>query len=943
MEKKNLFMLAALALIALVVFIAMLTIRYGEKAEEVISTGEKNTYGDEILSQEPSEETAFFSADDAQTTQFPETAGLSVELMDDYSNYIEMGENNILDLEQRKKTLNPALTKIADEKIIRLKKAVDIIKNYQKENPDILNIDPDLIRQDKSGNINLKESIYEINHRGYWGDDSYILGQIEEGRTIIPVTAASDAEADNQLTAQAFRVISNAEEEEPHFSKEIVYTCLKDELKNYKDLLKEKKLLIFYVEGSLYDSISGKLSRYADEIMSESEYCVTARICSDCSRHDIRDELRYTYNDPGLYKELAGAVLFGDIPLTWFRVYQHEIADGVNTFVTDMFYMDLDGEWITEDGTRCMFDDYCANHYNDKDTDDCNNDNYCYCQFWTDDNICLTCLPDVDCESIEIEEECKKNDYVCWWKTEDDLQFVEHNGDRSAEIFVSRINPLADDDYDQSKTISKFLDKLSKIKTGKIFLDHNAVWVDYLDGLPEQTIIDSLQNLYPNSFDDKYQYFKSADGSVVKKAGNVYESFYQNSELAFFETKGNQYVIDFPEDGDMGGNEISVIKPRFFILILQGSPVNMLDSDSFLGRKFLFYDNSYVSSLLAGNTYTSTLDPSLIIDALSAGQDIGNAFKTEINERIARGEENNAWTAKDNYLKDYGNILIGDPTMKTNYYKAESAKVYSRKIKESCYEDEENTEDCCSYKKNKEDCICAFCEWGYPGFWSYVFGEKTCIKKSNFFSRFIKKEKCADNTLYSEDLMKYCGVCRINSKHKIYEEGENCDEAFIMEEINPLLFPDKDGNYYACFQGEWKKSECKASLVTENYYDENFYSYADRRAVIKDEEYNLMVTDDESCFPVHDKTSLKRCSNLEWSDCTGCYTYWSYYNSEGEGEWEGYRYAYWPENSKFGTMMAYIYEADKDKCYPVEGQFFQAKCTNPTAGIWEICPEPSDN
>jgi hypothetical protein len=108
------------------------------------------------------------------------------------------------------------------------------------------------------------------------------------------------------------------------------------------------------VSSSVYEPLKGRLERWIVDVQ-KTGFQVIEKTINNESASEIRTLLRNI-------ADLAGAFMIGDIP---YVVYEttYEQPEGVShyeTFPTDLYYMDLNGEWIDANGNG-LFDDHKGN------------------------------------------------------------------------------------------------------------------------------------------------------------------------------------------------------------------------------------------------------------------------------------------------------------------------------------------------------------------------------------------------------------------------------------------------------------------------------------------------------------------------------------------------------------------------------------------------------
>lgn len=93
-------------------------------------------------------------------------------------------------------------------------------------------------------------------------------------------------------------------------------------------------------DSGIYDLIyESSLKRYISDLEAEN-YDVTLTTCVDSTPEELREHLRNFHFSGG-----RAAFLVGDLPVAWYEIG----VDGF-PFPIDLFYMDVDGEWIDSDG-----------------------------------------------------------------------------------------------------------------------------------------------------------------------------------------------------------------------------------------------------------------------------------------------------------------------------------------------------------------------------------------------------------------------------------------------------------------------------------------------------------------------------------------------------------------------------------------------------------------
>jgi hypothetical protein len=106
--------------------------------------------------------------------------------------------------------------------------------------------------------------------------------------------------------------------------------------------------VLVIVNTELYPTISSELGGFVSDLVDDG-YSPSVLTCDDVQGPLACDSLRSllsTYHEDGL----EGAVFIGDLPISWFHMLDDFDGDSVfedyEEFPCDLYYMDLDGEWL---------------------------------------------------------------------------------------------------------------------------------------------------------------------------------------------------------------------------------------------------------------------------------------------------------------------------------------------------------------------------------------------------------------------------------------------------------------------------------------------------------------------------------------------------------------------------------------------------------------------
>ncbi len=102
--------------------------------------------------------------------------------------------------------------------------------------------------------------------------------------------------------------------------------------------------MVAIVEASLYPDLEEELATWAADLARDG-WEVLLESAAGGTADELKAHLRELYAGG-----LEGALLVGDLPVAWFEVENDYHAYGYAVFPCDLRYMDLDGDWIDQDG-----------------------------------------------------------------------------------------------------------------------------------------------------------------------------------------------------------------------------------------------------------------------------------------------------------------------------------------------------------------------------------------------------------------------------------------------------------------------------------------------------------------------------------------------------------------------------------------------------------------
>jgi len=101
-------------------------------------------------------------------------------------------------------------------------------------------------------------------------------------------------------------------------------------------------IILVFVNSTIYDDIKDSLDQYRQDLMNSGFEDAIILNWSEPNPSRIRETLQQFYSN----NSLAGALLIGDLPAAEFEMFTEWDYE---RFPTDLYYMDLDGDWIDND------------------------------------------------------------------------------------------------------------------------------------------------------------------------------------------------------------------------------------------------------------------------------------------------------------------------------------------------------------------------------------------------------------------------------------------------------------------------------------------------------------------------------------------------------------------------------------------------------------------
>jgi len=101
-------------------------------------------------------------------------------------------------------------------------------------------------------------------------------------------------------------------------------------------------IILVFVNSTIYDDIKGSLDQYRQDLKNSGFEDAIILNWSEPNASRIRETLQQFYSN----NSLAGTLLIGDLPAAEFEMFTEWDYE---RFPTDLYYMDLDGDWIDND------------------------------------------------------------------------------------------------------------------------------------------------------------------------------------------------------------------------------------------------------------------------------------------------------------------------------------------------------------------------------------------------------------------------------------------------------------------------------------------------------------------------------------------------------------------------------------------------------------------
>ncbi|MFH0874672.1 MAG: thrombospondin type 3 repeat-containing protein [archaeon] len=230
------------------------------------------------------------------------------------------------------------------------------------------------------------------------------------------------------------------------------------------------------------------------------------------------------------------------------------------------------------------------------------------------------------------------------------LPFTQHEGNRQPEIFAARIT--APEENSEIVMIINYFEKVHNFKTGKISFNKKALLYNEDDFVSwTGTYINQMKQLYSNyeAIDDPYV---TTAQDYINRIRNQYDHVWISTHAGH---SPSRHAFKIPGIPDYGGGyttyeDIMNTKPKQLFYNVDSCTSGRYTENHYLAGGYAFQADygliSYAYSKLGGFYSLGSYYVSL-----SKNENFGTAFKTWFSNNL-------------NYCWDYGNVLIGDPTLR---------------------------------------------------------------------------------------------------------------------------------------------------------------------------------------------------------------------------------------------------------------------------------------
>lgn len=136
----------------------------------------------------------------------------------------------------------------------------------------------------------------------------------------------------NPITCQSYE---ESRQYAKSFDVEVIYSRAKGDIP-----------ICIVIDGFLYQLIQSSFSVFLSDLAIDGYSVQVYTAFNDGDEVALRDILISEWNT----RNIAGAILIGDLPIAWYEMTEPEDWGGAHVeFPIDLFFMDLDGDWIDGD------------------------------------------------------------------------------------------------------------------------------------------------------------------------------------------------------------------------------------------------------------------------------------------------------------------------------------------------------------------------------------------------------------------------------------------------------------------------------------------------------------------------------------------------------------------------------------------------------------------
>ncbi|MBN2422364.1 hypothetical protein JXB41_03990 [Candidatus Woesearchaeota archaeon] len=549
------------------------------------------------------------------------------EYQESFLPIIQKGEDKINYLLEQRQKASDSLIEEIELRINELRIAVEVLNKFQ--------VDSNYIDKDNDGSLSYSEFLnepFEVNQAIYSISRTEFIGEEDPSYDV----EESDLDVDEddlgiqEITGQARAVY--VDKDESTTEKKSISSKLADCVEEHP----ERPIIATIYEEGIYNGIKEQYTILKEDLEKQGYCVVSYKSLNGYTIETIKDGmLKVQYDNYG--ERFKGAILIGNLPSAWFEAQcPREGELHTDLFPTDLYFMDLDGEW------------------------------------------------DGDCAGV-----------IDGCDGSKERPFKDHKGNTDPEIFVGRIIPSPG--TKKITLINAYLDRVHKYKTQQLSLAQRAVvfiddtWGDFssLDIGIEETdkfILDLITGVTAQVgklYTPVHSHHDDANTKkehFVEKLIQDYEFIYLRIHSSNFahticnehhyeknEFEEEEFVCDIEEIFSIPDiitpdidDETKKVKKMFYDLHACSSSLYIKEN---LASTYVF--QTPYGLLAIGNTKPGSREfEELFYGPLNNGASFGGALVEWFKNYKSKVPNEWEWTENDMICYNYGHNIIGDPTLK---------------------------------------------------------------------------------------------------------------------------------------------------------------------------------------------------------------------------------------------------------------------------------------